>query len=88
MKKKDFQSPEFKRAQAIKHYHIGGRAVARIAYGYERDGFTEDADDECANCGVPTGFLHLLPCDLEQCPSCHGQALGCSCAYEKRPDER
>ena len=87
MTKDDLHNPEFKRSQAIKNFRIAGRDYARIACGYE-DGefFSEAIDNECSNCGVPTGFLHLLPCDLEQCPCCHAQALSCKCAYEKRPN--
>src|SRR4029077_9190678 len=73
---------------SMKSFRIAGTDIPRIACGYERGEFAEYAiDTECSNCGAPTGFLHLLPCVLEQCPRCEQQALGCSCAYEKRPDE-
>jgi hypothetical protein len=82
------KDPDFKRSQTVKSFCIAGADFSRIAYGYERGAFAEYAiETECSNCGAPTGFLHLLPCDLEQCPRCEQQALGCSCDYEKRPDE-
>jgi hypothetical protein len=81
------KDPEFQRCQAIGAFTIAGRAFGRIACGYERGEFAEYAiAKECSNCSAPTGFLHFLPCDLEQCPRCDGQALGCTCDYEKRPD--
>ena len=86
MRKEDLKSPSFKHSQLVNVFRIGGQIYNRVACGYEV-GEWHGIDDECSNCGVPTGFLHLLPCDLEQCPRCHGQALGCSCGYEQRPDQ-
>jgi len=81
-------NPEFKRSQRIKNFKIAGREFERVACGFERGDFAEFAiDTECSNCGVPTGWLHLLSCDLEQCPKCEQQALSCSCDYERRPNE-
>ena len=81
-------TPEFKHSQAIKSFNIGGREFERIPWGNERGEFGEDAiDTECTNCSAPTGSLHLLSCDLEQCPRCDQQAISCACAYEQRPDE-
>jgi hypothetical protein len=87
MTKDDLKGPEFKRSQSIKSFRIAGRDFPRIACGYEQGDFDEAIGDKCSNCGVPTGFLHMLPCDLEQCPYCQGQALSCDCSYEKRPGE-
>lgn len=80
--------PEFKRSQGVKTLQIEGKQYDRIPCGFERGDFAEFAiDTDCSNCGVLTGFLHLLPCDLEQCPKCLQQALSCSCSYGKRMDE-
>ena len=87
MKREEFKEPEFKRSQAIKSFRIAGRDFPRVACGYERGDYDEAIGDDCSNCGVPTGFLHMLPCDLEQCPRCQAQALSCGCTYEKRQDE-
>lgn len=87
MSRDDLESPEFRRSQSIKTFRIAGRELPRVACGFERGEFAEAIDEKCSNCGVPTGFLHLLPCDLEQCPLCEGQALSCSCVYEKREGE-
>ena len=85
---KILNNPEFKRSQAVRSFKIAGQDFERIVCGYERGNFAEFAiDTECSNCGVPTGFFHLLGCDLEQCPKCKEQALSCFCSYEKRPNE-
>jgi hypothetical protein len=33
----------------------------------------------CHDCGVIVGELHLDGCDVEACPRCAGQYLGCEC---------
>jgi hypothetical protein len=71
-------------AQAITSYRILGREYARIRYGDEvdaRDWVAARARQgmSCGDCGVQRGELHLVGCDLEQCPRCHGQAIGCAC---------
>ena len=33
----------------------------------------------CHDCGAAVGEYHVPGCDAEECPGCHGQALGCDC---------
>ena len=35
----------------------------------------------CGDCNAGIGQQHHPNCDLEECPSCHGQALGCECYF-------
>jgi len=35
----------------------------------------------CHDCGVPFGNIHHVDCDMERCPKCRGQLLGCECTF-------
>jgi len=35
----------------------------------------------CHDCGVAEGALHVPGCDMERCPFCGGQLIGCDCCY-------
>ncbi len=79
-------------AQKQKVFKIDGRDYPRIACGYEEGEYGnfvldtsfdehESNDAVCVDCGAPSGFLHILGCECEQCPRCGEQALGCPCKY-------
>jgi len=36
--------------------------------------------ESCHDCGVRRGALHHPGCDMERCPRCHRQFIGCDCA--------
>lgn len=44
--------------------------------------------ERCPDCHANPGQLHEWDCDVEQCPSCGGQLISCSCGDETPPDER
>ena len=35
----------------------------------------------CHDCGAKEGELHDYGCDMERCPFCGRQLIGCSCSY-------
>lgn len=57
----------------------------RIPYGEEQrkelaDGtplYIPRAAERCHDCGAEQGESHSLGCDVEQCPECGQQLLGC-----------
>jgi hypothetical protein len=67
-------------AQEIPVYVIDGTSWDRIRYGHEEGG---PFAGPCHDCGVLPGQYHVEGvCDMEECPRCHGQVIGCECPYE------
>lgn len=40
-------------------------------------------DDRCPDCRVERGEYHRGGCDVEQCPKCRRQRIGCGCGVEQ-----
>jgi hypothetical protein len=68
----------FDAAQKEEYWSFEGERYRRIAYGEEIDDWDSD-HFPCGDCGVSKGQFHLAACDIEKCPKCLKQALGCSC---------
>ena len=66
-------------AQRVVGFSDGKRNYYRIKYGEETSGVESFATQPCPDCYVVKGQYHTDGCDLEQCPGCHGQCLGCPC---------
>jgi hypothetical protein len=82
-------------AQREKTVVLSGKRYRRIPYGKEIDhwkwtvpkDFRETWNDvitrPCHDCEVRVGRLHLEGCDMECCPRCGGQYLGCECRTDE-----
>ena len=60
---------------------LGDEVFKPISYGSETiwpGGFT----GPCGDCGVALGGTHHFGCDLEQCPRCGEQLIGCDCVED------
>ena len=69
-------------AQAMLAYVINGREYGRIRYGDEAEDWGAD-DGPCHDCAVVKGQFHVpFLCDVERCPACGEQVIGCDCSYE------
>lgn len=55
--------------------------VAPIKMGDPRDMAYFYGLTRCGDCGARAGFYHHPGCDMETCPECGGQLLGCECVY-------
>jgi hypothetical protein len=69
-------------AQRIESFAKGTKIYKRFRYGEEPGwlSFSPDfAEIPCHDCGVLKGQFHADGCDMEECPRCHSQLLGCGC---------
>jgi hypothetical protein len=75
-------STKIEEAQLKKTYTINGTERERIRYGSEIDDWGADKE-ACHDCAVIKGQYHVpFLCDVERCPVCDEQAIGCDCNYE------
>lgn len=71
-------------AQRQTYFERDGQKFYRFKYGDEpgwREVDPNFADTPCHDCGVVKGQYHAEGCDVEQCPRCHRQLLGCGCCW-------
>ncbi len=81
---------EFVEAQTTPTERLHGRRYRRIKYGSERwtdsEGRPVDwgsyASRPCHDCEALRGQFHVEACDMEQCPRCQSQRLGCDCKLD------
>lgn len=74
-------------AQELKAIELYASEYARIAYGDEPGYDHALIREECHDCGVKIGELHVPNCDVENCPRCFGQIITCGCLWTEGPAE-
>lgn len=64
---------------------IEGKLYQRIRFGqphdkaYEYENGNMRPNDTCGDCGCHINGLHHWGCDMETCPKCGKQLIGCDC---------
>lgn len=82
---------EFQQSQKEKSEKLHGKIFRRIKWGDEKweDESKENFDMEiifnkpCHDCACIRGQYHCSGCDMEICPRCKEQRLGCGCKLQK-----
>ena len=65
---------------------IGGKEYKRIPFGEETEPiYSPDDGERCHDCGALAGYFHHFNCDMEECPACHNQLIGCDCKDTEFP---
>ncbi len=71
-------------AQRVTECWRDGKQMARVPYGEETEDWGAD-EHPCGDCGALKNEFHVPGCDVERCPSCGGQMIGCECSSSKKP---
>jgi hypothetical protein len=58
-----------------------GKKMAPVPYT------PNDSNIRCHDCNVAYGGFHHIGCDMETCPNCGGQFLGCSCFINTKDND-
>lgn len=82
----DWWPEKIESAQLVLTIKINGQEFQRVRYGDETEDWGAN-DRPCHDCAVLKGQFHVPSCDVERCPACGGQALGCDCDYEGDEDD-
>jgi hypothetical protein len=70
-----------RQAQEHTAWRIDGTEYARVRYGDEKLDWNADSR-HCPDCAVFKGEFHVESCDIEECPRCGIEMIGCGCKAE------
>jgi len=69
---------KIREAQDMPKIVLNGQEWTRLTYGEEQLDYGSN-HQPCHDCGALKGQYHVDGCDVEECPACHEQAIGCGC---------
>ncbi len=64
-----------------------GDNLAPVKHGEETRADWGRDGGRCHDCGAKVGHFHHPGCDVEECPKCGGQLIGCSCVKYAEEEE-
>ena len=73
---------KIRQSQYFDTIEIEGEKIMRTPCGSEcgeEGDYVLDELATCIQCGSPTGNLHAIGCENEQCPNCKDQLVSCGC---------
>jgi hypothetical protein len=70
-----------RRAQEHTTWRIDGKEYPRVRYGDEKLDWGA-ASRPCPDCAVLKDEFHVESCDIEECPKCGIEMIGCGCKAE------
>ena len=66
----------------VSNFSVGDVEYPRIKYGDETESYFDTSGDiPCHDCNAKPGQIHHYGCDVEECPLCHEQLIGCECDF-------
>ena len=74
----------------ISHIVLRGKKYEKKKWeGYGKWDFAKDDDaSSCGDCAAPIGSPHHKGCDLEDCPRCGQQFIGCGCIMTEKAHQK
>lgn len=68
-----------RKGQLLSHIQLSDMSMlSRVRYGSENEDWGAETQ-RCRDCGAAHDEFHVVGCDVERCPQCHGQSISCAC---------
>lgn len=76
--------PDGETVEPIPYTHWGGHYNPLTGQSSPKEPIPDG--HTCHDCGIVRGGVHHPGCDMERCPRCGGQLIGCGCLSDEGDD--